>query len=93
MKAEGVVKFVRPTSSLSGSLNSSSSWSSGKVDRMKQNVETQTTPSDVNAAACNERIQERLLISRKKNHTKGMRTKKSFWKISLNHKRVSPVPI
>ena len=66
MKAEGVVKFVGPTSSFSGSLNSSSSWSSGNVDRMKQNVETQTTPSDVNAAACNERIQERLLISRKK---------------------------
>ena len=67
MKAEGVVKFVSgPTSSFSGSLNSSSSWSSGNVDRMKQNVETQTTPSDVNAAAWNERIQERLLISRKK---------------------------
>ena len=73
MKAEGVVKFVGPTSSFSGSLNSSSSWSSGNVDRMKQNVETQTTPSDVNAAACNERIQERLLISRIKDHTKGMR--------------------
>ena len=68
MKAEGVVKFVGPTSSFSGSLNSSSSWSSGNVDRMKQNVETQTTPSDVNAAACNERIQERLLISLKKSY-------------------------
>lgn len=90
MKAEGVVKFVSgPTSSFSGSLNSSSSWSSGNVDRMKQNVETQTTPSDVNAAACNERIQL-MLISRKKSWE---RHADSFSKISLNYERVLPVTV
>ena len=77
MKAEGVVKFVGPTSSFSGSLNSSSSWSSGNVDRMKQNVETQTTPSDVNAAACNERIQS-TLISRKKSYERHAVKKVNF---------------